>query len=971
MAEDRNAELQRRINDEMIRFGQIMPHTLDELREQETGIKGFNSIMESGTRALGGLKDIVGSTIASAYRGEQGAKAFNGAVDGAAKAADGAGDMLIKMGGPIGITIGILLKVVGKLGDLAKAVGEQADAEYKAYQQLSKVGAATADGLHGIFDASQKLGIGVDGMQDYAAMLANYAKDLSTMSGSVKKGRAQFEDMIGEMEPFRLQLQNAGISQEEQNEGGLEYLKLMTQLNRTKSKTAKQLAEDYKDYLIQEDKLTKATGVTRKEREAAQRSALAEQRWAATLQKLRNEGNVEEAKRLEDYNKMLESTNPEAAKGMRAAAAGFLDSEDAQKFTRSTLGEGMAITEKVQKGVMTDAEAVGQVNTKIADTYNMMGVQLGKIERNDSLLLSTTSARQAMLVKEQGITTALEKSAAEGSKQGIETGEALDQVQQNTSKRIIAQQKTMLNTQAVMQKGVATAASAMAGVAQASAKATQQLAIISGVKPKVPTAPTPAPAPAPSAVPGGTGTPSRLGRPTAAPTPPPAPPSPPKPAPPPAPPSPPKPAPPPPPPPPPPKPAPPPAPPPPPPPLPPKPAPPPPKPAPPPPKPAPAPAPAPLPPGGIPAKPAEDKGKKVKVEKLDLTGTAAQLAAELEKYGITNPVAKRAIIQTAAKESGLNPQAKESGAAAYLKTLSNKGIEYIWKVFPQLKPGGRVAKEKGFEKTGVPAEALNEAWSKGDEAFFDYVYGGLSTNKNPGDAYKYRGRGFIQMTGRSVYEKAGKEVGKDFVKDPDQVSTDFGGAAAALAGYLFTTRGGKDKTLKDLNSMTDPNAALKYVLNTVAGLGHKVSEFDKEGSHLNEQFRKASEFGAMASQAVPAAHGGIFQAQGAQRAGKSSGLEIPLKDGAVPVSIIGGMPDQVSAPDLMSKDAMPKLSTTITKNITEQMRVVAQDVIKQMKDQPAQVNEMDAAVAAKLQLLARGKQKANTINSRLLRVSMN
>jgi predicted chitinase len=353
-----------------------------------------------------------------------------------------------------------------------------------------------------------------------------------------------------------------------------------------------------------------------------------------------------------------------------------------------------------------------------------------------------------------------------------------------------------------------------------------------------------------------------------------------------------------------------------------------------------------------------------------MAGNAGKLAAELEKYGITNILAKRAIVQTAAKESGLNPQAKESGAEAYLKTLANKGIEYIYKVFPQLKPGGRVAKDKGFEKTGVPAEALNEAWSKGDESFFDYVYGGLGTNKNPGDAYKYRGRGFIQITGRSVYEKAGKEVGKDFVKDPDQISTDFSAASAALAGYLFMTRGGKDKTLKDLNSMTDPNAALKYVLNTVAGLGHKESEFDKKGSHLEEQFRKASEFGSIADKAVPAARGGIFQARGARRSSKSSGFEIPLKDGSVPVNIINGIMDSPPKPDLMSKDAMPKLSTTVTKNIAGQMRSVAQDVIKQMKEQPSQNNEINAAVADKLQQLARGKQKANSINSRLLRVSM-
>ena len=88
------------------------------------------------------------------------------------------------------------------------------------------------------------------------------------------------------------------------------------------------------------------------------------------------------------------------------------------------------------------------------------------------------------------------------------------------------------------------------------------------------------------------------------------------------------------------------------------------------------------------------------------------------------------------------------------------------------------------------------------------------------------------------------------------------------------------------------------------------------------------------------------------------------------MNIIGGMMDSAPKPDLMSKDAMPKLSTTVTKNIAGQMRSVAQDVIKQMKDQPLKANEMDAAVAAKLQLLARGKQKANSINSRLLRVSM-
>jgi predicted chitinase len=341
--------------------------------------------------------------------------------------------------------------------------------------------------------------------------------------------------------------------------------------------------------------------------------------------------------------------------------------------------------------------------------------------------------------------------------------------------------------------------------------------------------------------------------------------------------------------------------------------------------------------------------EKSKSGKVDMTGNAAKLANELDKYGITNPVAKKAIVQTAAKESGLDPSAKESGAAAYLKTLAGKGLDYIWKVFPQLKPGGRVAKEKGFGDTGVPADALNAAWSKGDEEFFDYVYGGLGTNKNPGDAYKYRGRGFIGITGRSVYEKVGKEVGKDFVKDPDQVAEDFSGASAALAGYLFSTRGGKSTALKDLNSMTDSNAALKYVLNTVAGLGHKASDFDKEGSHLQEQFRKASQFDDLGSKAISAEKGGIVDGPNSGYPATLHGNEIisPLSPNSI-LEQLGKTP----AASMESASASSSSSTS--------------DTIKEIYSMNTDVMEM---LAEKLDTMISKLSDSNDTQSKLLMYS--
>jgi hypothetical protein len=162
-----------------------------------------------------------------------------------------------------------------------------------------------------------------------------------------------------------------------------------------------------------------------------------------------------------------------------------------------------------------------------------------------------------------------------------------------------------------------------------------------------------------------------------------------------------------------------------------------------------------------------------------------------------------------------------------------------------LKPGGRVAKELNMPN-GVPAEYLEKEWSKGDEAFFNMMYGGLNTNSKPGDGYKYRGRGLIAMTGRSVYRDVGKIIGVDLEANPDAITQDMDIASKAAVGYLAMVLGGKQggpkKGFEIMNSFTDANMALKTVLRAVAGLGHKESEFDTEGSHLHEQYRKASTF---------------------------------------------------------------------------------------------------------------------------------
>ena len=204
-------------------------------------------------------------------------------------------------------------------------------------------------------------------------------------------------------------------------------------------------------------------------------------------------------------------------------------------------------------------------------------------------------------------------------------------------------------------------------------------------------------------------------------------------------------------------------------------------------------------------------------------------ARALMEMGITNTSAIKALVLTAAKESGLDPASKEAGPKGWLASLKNRGIGYIHSKLVMLAPGGRVAVQMGFSSDkkvkpgdpgykheGVPKEVLEKMWSSmSEEDFFNFIYDGLTTNKQPGDGYKFRGRGFIQVTGRSVYRDISKIIGIDLENDPDAVMKDFGTAAKVMAAY-FMIGMGKEKGIKTLNSFSNDEEALKRVIASVA-----------------------------------------------------------------------------------------------------------------------------------------------------------
>ena len=76
----------------------------------------------------------------------------------------------------------------------------------------------------------------------------------------------------------------------------------------------------------------------------------------------------------------------------------------------------------------------------------------------------------------------------------------------------------------------------------------------------------------------------------------------------------------------------------------------------------------------------------------------------------------------------------------------------------------------------------NASYARQPEKIANRVYADRMGNGNEasGDGYKFRGRGYIQLTGKQNYTAFGKAIGEDILSNPDLVATKYPLASAAF-----------------------------------------------------------------------------------------------------------------------------------------------------------------------------------------------
>ena len=135
----------------------------------------------------------------------------------------------------------------------------------------------------------------------------------------------------------------------------------------------------------------------------------------------------------------------------------------------------------------------------------------------------------------------------------------------------------------------------------------------------------------------------------------------------------------------------------------------------------------------------------------------------------------------------------------------------------------------GIFRKYFPTEASAAAYARQPQKIANKVYANRMANGSEasGDGYKFRGRGYIQLTGRDNYTQFGKAIGEDIANNPDVVSSNY----ALLSAAWFWSKNGLNKLADGGAGDTVVTSITKRVNGGTIGLPDRIKHF-KEYYHL-------------------------------------------------------------------------------------------------------------------------------------------
>lgn len=161
--------------------------------------------------------------------------------------------------------------------------------------------------------------------------------------------------------------------------------------------------------------------------------------------------------------------------------------------------------------------------------------------------------------------------------------------------------------------------------------------------------------------------------------------------------------------------------------------------------------------------------------------TAIQLSDKysdlLERNGINTPLRLAHFFAQVDHESGLKPVSENL----------NYSASALRRVFGKYFPNDTIANEYARQPEKIANRVYANRMENDDEA--------------SGDGWRYRGRGYIQITGKANYKELSNDTGKDYVSNPELLLTEEGSITSAV--WYWSKRGlNKYADVDDIKAVT-------------------------------------------------------------------------------------------------------------------------------------------------------------------------
>ena len=201
------------------------------------------------------------------------------------------------------------------------------------------------------------------------------------------------------------------------------------------------------------------------------------------------------------------------------------------------------------------------------------------------------------------------------------------------------------------------------------------------------------------------------------------------------------------------------------------------------------------------------------------------VVSALKKAGFDNENAIMGILSVIAKESGFVPKSE----IGYKNTSISRIREVFGKNTIRVNIDGI---RKGTKFNRLSDNQINSLKSS-NEKFFNALYGGRIGNNQPGDGWRYRGRGLNQLTGRANYRKAGYESNPDSVNNIED--------AAKVVAKFFKEYHNNVWSFNQLNSAKTPEEGTNMAADKNGGRKNKTNARNNALARLpqfKEMFKK-------------------------------------------------------------------------------------------------------------------------------------